>query len=314
MNILEAFPPTRHAGPIANPGEAEQIARALKAQRSGKGWVAKCPAHDDRNASLSISEGEDRLLMKCFAGCEFNDILGVLQDRGIIGTDNLDRGRRVLAYIKPAPTEHLPDPRGMPWWSESMLRHDTFDKYCERRAIPRTPPSLRYNASIGAMLAGFQRPDGKLVGLQATFLTPDGNKVKGRPRLTYTEMRDGAVRLAAAAEIMGLSEGVETGLSAMAMTGVPVWVALGKRLDQIALPEMVREVHLFADNDQPGREAADRAAEKHLRAGRAVEIRFPLDGLNDWNDLALALADCDGDNERLRANLAAKIGGAAWAK
>src|SRR5260370_35222353 len=108
-----------------------------------------------------------------------------------------------------------------------MLRHATFDKYCERRAIPRTPPSLRYNASIGAMLAGFQRPDGKLVGLQATFLTPDGNKVKGRPRLTYTEMRDGAVRLAAAPGIRGLRESVETGRRPLAMTGGPGCAAPG---------------------------------------------------------------------------------------
>jgi hypothetical protein len=32
------------------------IAR-LNAQRSGTGWVAKCPAHNDREPSLSINIG-----------------------------------------------------------------------------------------------------------------------------------------------------------------------------------------------------------------------------------------------------------------
>ena len=52
------------------------LARTLKAKRAGAGWMARCPAHDDHTASLSIGEGEGgRLLLKCHAGCEFADIL-----------------------------------------------------------------------------------------------------------------------------------------------------------------------------------------------------------------------------------------------
>lgn len=41
------------------------------ARRSGSGWAAKCPAHDDRGPSLSISEGDDgRALVHCHARCE----------------------------------------------------------------------------------------------------------------------------------------------------------------------------------------------------------------------------------------------------
>jgi len=37
---------------------------------SGSGWSALCPAHEDHNPSLSISEGQDgRVLLKCHAGC-----------------------------------------------------------------------------------------------------------------------------------------------------------------------------------------------------------------------------------------------------
>ncbi|MCO6436920.1 MAG: AAA family ATPase [Phycisphaerae bacterium] len=39
-------------------------------------WTAKCPAHADRNPSLSVGRGDDgRLLATCHANCEFNDIL-----------------------------------------------------------------------------------------------------------------------------------------------------------------------------------------------------------------------------------------------
>jgi putative DNA primase/helicase len=143
--------------------------------------------------------------------------------------------------------------------------------------------------------------------VQATFITKDGEKVAGRPpRLTYGNMRDGAVRLAAAAEVMGFAQGTETGLSAMAMSGMPVWVALGGgRMDDVALPDFVREIHIFADNDALGRDAAHRAADVHMRAGRQVKLRFPPDGINDFNDLLIAHADCDGDADRLMANLQA---------
>jgi putative DNA primase/helicase len=306
MLISDAFPPTRHAGPIANPGEAEQIARALKARRSGKSWLAKCPGHDDRNASLSISEGEDgTLLLNCFAGCEFKDIKDILQDSGIIGTDRRDRARRTLAYIKPVPTEHEPDARAARLWNNSVPPQGTpVQTYLERRGIPIIPLSLRYHADARAMLAGFQRPDGKLVGAQSTALTLSGEKASADARRTFADMRDGAVRLAAAAEVMGLTEGTETGLSAMVMSGVPVWVALGGRMAEVALPELVREVHIFGDNDPPGRVAAQRAADVHLKAGRRVKLWFPPDGINDFNDLLIALADCDGDDDRLLANLA----------
>jgi hypothetical protein len=39
-------------------------------RRSGEGYMARCPAHDDTNPSLSIREGKDgRILIHCFAGC-----------------------------------------------------------------------------------------------------------------------------------------------------------------------------------------------------------------------------------------------------
>jgi hypothetical protein len=41
----------------------------------------------------------------------------------------------------------------------------------------------------------------------------------------------------------------------------------------------------------PGRDAAQRAAEVHLKAGRRVVLRFPPEGIKDFNDLLNADAD-----------------------
>jgi hypothetical protein len=60
------------------PDVAAAVAQ-LKAKRNGSGWIARCPAHDDQRESLSIGEGDaGRLLLRCFAGCEFETILARL--------------------------------------------------------------------------------------------------------------------------------------------------------------------------------------------------------------------------------------------
>jgi hypothetical protein len=49
------------------------------ARRNGGGWSARCPAHDDRVASLSVSEGDDgRALLHCHAGCDTSVVLEAL--------------------------------------------------------------------------------------------------------------------------------------------------------------------------------------------------------------------------------------------
>tara|TARA_Y100000780_G_scaffold197352_1_gene187879 strand:+ start:3440 stop:5179 length:1740 start_codon:yes stop_codon:yes gene_type:complete len=53
--------------------------RLQKPHKMGKGWQAHCPAHHDNSPSLSIAEGEDgRLLLHCFAGCEYRDIMAAI--------------------------------------------------------------------------------------------------------------------------------------------------------------------------------------------------------------------------------------------
>ena len=58
----------------------EIVSRLEKAKRTGRGnWLACCPAHDDKNPSLTLHEAEDgRILVQCFAGCGFEEIVGAV--------------------------------------------------------------------------------------------------------------------------------------------------------------------------------------------------------------------------------------------
>ena len=55
------------------------LARLDGVKTTTDGWQARCPAHDDRTASLSICRGDDeRWLVHCHAGCAVDAILAEL--------------------------------------------------------------------------------------------------------------------------------------------------------------------------------------------------------------------------------------------
>ena len=58
----------------------DQITSRLEnVKTSGSGFTARCPAHDDDNNSLSVSEAKDgKILIRCFAGCTFQRIVDAL--------------------------------------------------------------------------------------------------------------------------------------------------------------------------------------------------------------------------------------------
>ena len=63
-----------------------------KPKRSGGEWKAKCPAHDGKTQSLSVSEGDKgAVLFHCFSGCTFEDVLRAL------GLDQANTKRRIVA-------------------------------------------------------------------------------------------------------------------------------------------------------------------------------------------------------------------------
>jgi 5S rRNA maturation endonuclease (ribonuclease M5) len=57
------------------------LERLERVTRSGEEWRARCPAHEDRNPSLSLRDTADRILVRCFAGCTVKQIVGALKLR-----------------------------------------------------------------------------------------------------------------------------------------------------------------------------------------------------------------------------------------
>lgn len=51
------------------------IARLDGVRRTSRGCSAKCPAHSDRTASLSVADGEHGVVLTCYAGCAPLDVL-----------------------------------------------------------------------------------------------------------------------------------------------------------------------------------------------------------------------------------------------
>ena len=62
--------------------------------------MVPCPAHDDRNPSLSVDEKDGKLLLKCFAGCDQRDVVSALRDRGLWGEAARDVARCVSRGIR----------------------------------------------------------------------------------------------------------------------------------------------------------------------------------------------------------------------
>jgi putative DNA primase/helicase len=105
------------------------------------------------------------------------------------------------------------------------------------------------------------------------------------PRIAIGALGAGAVRFGKPEDVLGLAEGIETALSAQQLTGIPTWACLGaSRMHRVAIPDHVRELHLFGDNDDAGRDAVQRAAYENRE--RRVLLRFPPENYKDWNDFA----------------------------
>ncbi len=79
---------------------------------SGDGWTARCPAHEDREPSLSVSEGSDgRVLLHCHAGCSFEDVCAALSldPRGLSSNGSVGSSVRNAALRDPvgAPADRV---------------------------------------------------------------------------------------------------------------------------------------------------------------------------------------------------------------
>jgi hypothetical protein len=77
----------------------EFLARLTWVKKCGDGWQARCPAHDDRKASLTVTEGDKQpIVVKCHAGCSTESIVAAL---GLKVSELSNPKPKINSYIKP---------------------------------------------------------------------------------------------------------------------------------------------------------------------------------------------------------------------
>ncbi len=287
---------------------ARELTKELGGRWSGSSGKARCPGHDDHDPSLSVSEGQDgKLLVKCHGRCSQESVIAALKARGL-WPEAARSASTTRSTTKAKPTtapDCTPSPNqahALQIWRASRDPIGTLTAaYLRHRAITGTiPASIRDHPglkhgptglNLPAMVAAITGADRKVTAIQRTFLRVDGRGKANvsEPKMTLGAMLDGAVRLGPAGPVLGIAEGIETGLSSMQLFDVPVWCSLAAvRLDRLYLPPEAAEIHIFADNGTPGLEAAERAAKAYTAQGRRVVLRFPPEKFGDFNDALCA--------------------------
>ena len=263
--------------------------------RENKGMCC-CPAHDDRTPSLSVTLGRKAILFHCFAGCSNEEVIAALDRQGVRSRDLFD-GAGAVAADRLEKRAFNSNARRL-WQLATAISDSPAEGYLAQRGILRASDQLRYfgRTPLGprgavqflpAMLAAVTTDIG-IIAVHRTFLDTASAKLAGfeRPKRALGSLDCGAVRLAPpAAGRLGLAEGIESALSAKQLFGIPCWATLGnERFGLVSVPESVRELHLFIDNDAGGELADQRARKAYSAPGRVIQTRAPASTGFDWND------------------------------
>lgn len=261
----------------------------------GKGMCC-CPAHDDRTPSLSVTLGRKAILFHCFAGCSNEEVIAALDRQDVRSRDLFD-GSGAVAADRPEKSAFNSNARRL-WHSATAISGTAAEVYLAQRGILRASDQLRnlQRTPLGprgavqflpAMLAAVTTDVG-VIAVHRTFLDSGSGRLADfeRPKRALGSLGCGAVRLASPVEgCLGLAEGIESALSAMQLSGIPCWATLGnERFGLVAIPESVRELYLFIDNDTGGALAEQRALKAYAAPNRVIHSRAPASHGFDWND------------------------------
>ncbi|MBA2526534.1 MAG: hypothetical protein H0V18_12265 [Pyrinomonadaceae bacterium] len=157
----------------------EVISLLKGVKKSGSGWVAQCPAHEDQRPSLSINEAPDgRVLLHCHANCSFDQICTALRidsrslgpdvafryapkkpERRIVATyDYLEENGnllfQVVRYYPKSFTQRRPDGKGGWAWNLKGVGHVLFGLLGLLAADPETTVFIVEGEKDAGQLAG----------------------------------------------------------------------------------------------------------------------------------------------------------------
>ncbi len=274
----------------------EDTARRICESRGGK-WsgtkgMACCPAHGDRTPSLSVSLGQKAILFHCFAGCDQQSVLAALASEGVDAT-SLFSGSATTEGPEPTRTRK-PSAAALRIWREAQpLRASPAKAYLENRGILAASSALRFHPQtplgpkgrtrfLPAMIAAVSLDEGP-IAIHRTFLSTEASTKAtfDKPKRALGSLGEAAVRLfAPVSGKLGLAEGIESAMSAYALTGIPVWATLGnERFAEgfIARPEA----------EKVARKPVDRASGSEKQ------------GHKPGSDATTQSGDNDGDPRRL---------------
>ncbi|MCB5423757.1 toprim domain-containing protein [Altererythrobacter sp. CC-YST694] len=244
-----------------------------------------------------MSLGRQAILFHCFAGCDQQSVLAALAREGF----------EAPAFFSGSATTNEPEsistrkPSAVAlriWRDAQPLRASPAKAYLESRGILAASPALRFHPRtplgpkgrarfLPAMIAAVSLDEGP-IAIHRTFLSTEasGKAAFEKPKRALGALGEAAVRLFdPVSGKLGLAEGIESAMSAYALTGIPVWATLGnERFGLVSVPDSVTELHLFVDHDAGGELAASRALAAYARDGRTIHVRKPSSRDTDWND------------------------------
>lgn len=261
--------------------EIVDIVGALGGTWSGNVAMCRCPAHSDRDPSLSIRQGDRGILVTCFAGCSREDVL------------------RELRLVRPGrhyPPPALADsPRPMNVeriWNEAVDVPGTLaERYLQCRNLLPPPRDLRFHPRCPylpkpktifepALLVAV-REGNRLVAIQRIFLNPDTAHYTRKVMLGAPG--HGAWRGGAGGNTLAIAEGFETADAFARLSNLPCWASLGaRRLNQLVIPPTVTTLLVAEDNNSEGHRAAESAQAHYARSGLIIERAPPPPIYKDW--------------------------------
>lgn len=233
----------------------EILSRLHGVHGSGKQYTARCPAHDDHNASLSIGQGDDgKILLHCHAGCDVENILAAL---GLKKSDLFNKPDAVQDFAPVARSGTI----------QAATEEDTYI-YRDGNNIP----VLRK--------VRVRRPDG---GKSFYWQYLDGGQwKKGRNGQAAPLYRQSDLTGAHAVYLVEGEKDVKTleknGLRAVS----PPDGAKSKWREEYTAELAGHNVVILQDNDDPGKAFAQMAAGE--LAGKAKSVKV-IDLTKDWPEL-----------------------------
>ena len=271
---------------------AREIVHALGVRRSGKGWLAKCPAHKDKHPSLSIDEGSDgKALVKCRAGCSQDDVIDALRGRGLWPEPHTTAPKAASTVAMRTAMPKAPDVE----WTPVL-------------PVPDGTPSPDFKGLLGAEPSAFwdyQDSRGRPLGYVARLDRADGKAMLPVTWCCAGETTAWRVKaFPAPRPLYGLPQLAERpDAPVLVVEGEKVVVAAAQLFDdRVAVTWhggsgavgkadwrrlKGRDIVIWPDADAPGKKAALEVAEQALCAGAtSARIVALPDGLPDGWDLA----------------------------